>query len=175
MAHTAVKPLKHGRDPQGRLTVNSLRPASDEGVLSGGRAILPLKSYVNININVTQQPLRQSSPGENGLGRAQCPAPYLLTPQPWVRLLLWPWCSLSLMAVKGCLSVLGCGEGSVTSAARELKTAPGTQQVLNKCTSTACGLLPVHQLSDIHAGLHASYTWMEKQRFRTSTRDLGCC
>lgn len=125
VAHTAVKPLKHRRDPQDTLTVNSRWPAS---LLSGGRAILPLKSYVNININVTQQPLRQSSPGENGLGRVQRSALYLLTPQPWVRL-LWPWCFLLMMAVKGCLPAPGWSEGSVTSAARQ----PGTQQVLTKC------------------------------------------
>lgn len=79
VAHTASKPLKHRRDPQDGLPVLSPRPVPDEGVLSGGRAILPLKSYININIDGTQQSLRQSSPVENGLGWAQQPAPYLVT------------------------------------------------------------------------------------------------
>lgn len=36
---------------------------------------MPLKSYVNVSIDVTQQPRRQSSPVENGLGWPQHPAP----------------------------------------------------------------------------------------------------
>jgi hypothetical protein len=80
-----------------------------------------------------------------------------------------------MMMVKGCLPVPGCSEESVTSAARELKMVPGTQQVLNKCQGhinslqfTPCLINPQMRLL-VYMLLN---TQMEKQRFRTGTRGL---